>query len=54
MQAHVATITPYALLAAAAALLFGSVPVGLGLYGPLAALAVGVAAMGAAIAVFGT
>ncbi|EOD03682.1 hypothetical protein EMIHUDRAFT_466337 [Emiliania huxleyi CCMP1516] len=54
LQAHVATITPYALLAAATALLFGSVPVGLGLYGPLAALAVGVAAMGAAIAVFGT
>jgi len=54
LQAHVATITPYALLAATAALLFGSVPVELGLYGPLAALAVGIAAMGAAIAVFGT
>ena len=37
LQAHVATITPYTLIAAAIAIVVGSIPVGLGLYGPLTA-----------------
>jgi len=54
MQAHVATITPYALLAAALALLLGDIPVGLRLYGPLTGVALSGAAMAIAVAVFGT
>ena len=43
LQAHIATVTPYALLAAAVALFAGSIPVAAGLYGPLTAPAVGTA-----------
>jgi Na+/H+ antiporter NhaC len=53
LQAHVATITPYALLAAATALLIGEVPVGAGLYGPVAGLLLGTGAMTAFVRVFG-
>lgn len=53
MQAHVATITPYALLAAATALLVGEVPVGAGLYGPVAGLLLGTGAMTGFIRAFG-
>ena len=49
LQAHIATVTPYALLAAAVALFAGSTPVAAGLYGPLTALAVGTAVLGATV-----
>ena len=49
LQAHIATVTPYALLAAAVALFAGSIPVAAGLYGPLTALAVGTAVLGATV-----
>ena len=45
LQAHVATITPFAAIGAAAALLLGSLPVGLGLYGPFTALLLSTAAI---------
>ena len=50
LNAHVATITPYALLGAAVALGLGSIPVGLGLYGPLFALLLSTAALAAIVA----
>ena len=53
MQAHVATITPYALLAAALALALGHVPVALKLYGPLTGVALGTLAMAAVLMLFG-
>jgi len=54
MQEHVATITPYALLTATLALLLGSVPVGLGVYGPVTGMAVSIAALAAIIKFLGT
>eukprot|EP00322_Chrysochromulina_rotalis_P030963 CAMPEP_0115869846 /NCGR_PEP_ID=MMETSP0287-20121206/22019_1 /TAXON_ID=412157 /ORGANISM="Chrysochromulina rotalis, Strain UIO044" /LENGTH=121 /DNA_ID=CAMNT_0003324545 /DNA_START=80 /DNA_END=445 /DNA_ORIENTATION=- len=54
LQAHVASITPYALLVAAIALVLGSLPVGLGWYGPFTALTLSAAAMVAAIHFLGT
>jgi len=54
LHAHVATITPYALLAAALALGLGSLPVGLGWYGPLSALCISTAALVAIVMLAGT
>ena len=45
LQAHVNTITPFAAIGAAAALLLGSIPVGMGLYGPFTALILSTAAV---------
>ena len=53
MQEHVATITPYALLTAALALVLGNIPVGLGLYGPLTATGISGAVLIAIIVMFG-
>lgn len=53
MQAHIATITPYALLAATLALVLGDVPVALKLYGPLTGIVLSAATMAAVIVVFG-
>jgi len=53
MQAHIATITPYALLAAVSALIFGSVPVGAGIYGPLTGLILGTGAMASMVKFMG-
>jgi len=53
LQAHVNTITPYTSLIAALALALGNIPVALGLYGPLTALALGTLAIGGLLAVFG-
>jgi len=52
-QAHIATITPYAILAALTALVFGDLPVGAGIYGPTVGLAAGVAAMTALVHTIG-
>ena len=54
LQAHVATITPYAVLCASLAIAFGSIPVGLGWYGPLTALALATAALVAFVSFAGT
>ena len=54
LQAHVATITPYAGLGAAVAIVLGSLPVGLGLYGPFTALILSIAAIYAVITLLGT
>ena len=53
LQAHVATMTPYSLLAASLGLGLCSIPVGLGWYGPLTALALSTLAMAAIIHVYG-
>jgi len=45
LHAHIATITPYTLLVATLALFLGSIPVGLGWYGPLTALGISTAVM---------
>mmetsp|Transcript_13118 Transcript_13118/g.28334 ORF Transcript_13118/g.28334 Transcript_13118/m.28334 type:complete len:630 (-) Transcript_13118:313-2202(-) len=50
LQAHVRTITPYTLVVATIALGLGSVPVGLGIYGPMCGLAVGTAVLGGLVA----
>ena len=51
LQAHVRTIGPYSLLVALLAIGLGSIPVALGLYGPLTAIAVCTAAMWAILQV---
>ena len=50
---HVATITPYSLLAAGLALSLGHLPVGLGWYGPLTALTLSTAALVGIVLGFG-
>lgn len=42
---HVRTISPYTFVVAALSIILGSIPVGLGLYGPWVALLLGVTAM---------
>jgi len=54
IHAHVACMTPYSLLGAGLALLLGSLPVGLGWYGPLTALGVSGLALAAIIHFAGT
>ena len=53
LQEHVNTITPYAALGAAVALTLGSLPVGLGLYGPTVALLLSSAALYALVMLLG-
>jgi len=53
LHAHIATITPYCLLCAALAIIFGSLPVGLGWYGPFTGLGLGSAALVAIVLTLG-
>jgi len=53
LHAHIATITPYCLLCAALAIIFGSLPVGLGWYGPFTGLGLGFAALTAIVLTLG-
>uniref|UniRef100_A0A7S0Q8N7 Na+/H+ antiporter NhaC-like C-terminal domain-containing protein n=1 Tax=Coccolithus braarudii TaxID=221442 RepID=A0A7S0Q8N7_9EUKA len=53
LQEHVNTISPYAFLVSAIALILGSLPVGLGLYGPLMGLALGTAALVGIVMIMG-
>jgi len=53
MQAHIATITPYALLCAGLALMLGHVPVALQWYGPLTGIALSTITMVAIVGFFG-
>ena len=53
LQAHITSITPYTLLVGALALGIGSIPVGIGLYGPMTALVLASAALIGILHVYG-
>jgi hypothetical protein len=54
LHKHIASITPYTLLAAGLSLGLGSLPVGFGLYGPATALLISTAALVGVLMFFGT